>query len=88
MSVPSRFVPYTALGCLLVALTGSAAAQTPDLILIHGKILTVDAKDSIVEAVAIAKGKIIAVGSTVDIRRQAARPRGSSTFTVSQPRRV
>jgi hypothetical protein len=57
---------------------GIAAAQTPDLILIHGKILTVDAKDSIVEAVAIAKGKIIAVGSTADIQRRA----GTTTRVV------
>ena len=56
---------------LLLALAWIVAAQTPDLILIHGKILTVDAKDSIVEAVAIAKGKIIAVGSTADIQRRA-----------------
>src|SRR5580704_2255399 len=48
-----------------------ATAQTPDMILIHGKILTVDAKDSIVEAVAIKQGRIVAVGSTADIQRQA-----------------
>jgi predicted amidohydrolase YtcJ len=71
MTVPSRLVPYTVLGCLLLAVAGTAAGETPDLILIHGKILTVDAKDSIVEAVAVAKGKIIAVGSTADIERQA-----------------
>jgi predicted amidohydrolase YtcJ len=41
----------------------SASAQTPDLILVHGKILTVDAKDSIAQAVAIRQGKIVAVGS-------------------------
>jgi predicted amidohydrolase YtcJ len=52
-------------------LPGIAAAQTPDLILIDGKILTVDAKDSIVGAVAIAKGKIVAVGSTAEIQRLA-----------------
>lgn len=49
------------LACLLSALP--ASAQTPDLILVHGKILTVDAKDSIAQAVAIRQGKIIAVGS-------------------------
>src|SRR5580658_5237111 len=48
-----------------------ATAQTPDMILIHGKILTVDAKDSIVEAVAIARGKIVVVGSTAEIQRLA-----------------
>ena len=49
-----------------------------DVILIDGKILTVDAKDSIVEAVAIAKGKIVAVGSTAEIQRLA----GSATQTI------
>src|SRR5262245_53165790 len=34
-------------------------------------ILTVDARDSVAEAVAIAKGKIVAVGSTVEIQRRA-----------------
>src|SRR5271170_5790392 len=65
-------------GWLLFALAGMAAAQTPDLILIDGKILTVDATDSIVEAVAIAKGKIVAVGSTAEIQRMA----GPSTRVV------
>src|SRR6204780_1435268 len=50
-----------ALACLLSGLT--AFAQAPDLILVHGKILTVDVKDSIAQAVAIRQGKIIAVGS-------------------------
>ena len=45
----------------------SACAQSPDLILIHGKILTVDTKDSIAQAVAIRQGKIVAVGSDKEI---------------------
>ena len=48
-----------------------AGAQTPDLILLHGKILTVDAKDSIAQAVAISQGKIIAVGADQDIEHLA-----------------
>jgi predicted amidohydrolase YtcJ len=73
MSTISSRALRAAAGWLLVTLVGAAAAtaQTPDLILIHGKILTVDAKDSIVEAVAIAKGKIVAVGTTAEIRRMA-----------------
>ena len=71
MSIASRFIPYTAPGCLLIALAGIVAAQTPDLILIDGKILTVDAKDSIAEAIAIAKGKIVAVGTSAQIQRLA-----------------
>ncbi len=61
----------TAAGWLFFAFGAIAAAQTPDTILIDGKILTVDAKDSVVEAVAIAKGKIVAVGSSAEIQRRA-----------------
>jgi predicted amidohydrolase YtcJ len=39
-----------------------------DLVLINGKIVTVDGKESIAEAVAVKFGKIIAVGSTKDIK--------------------
>ena len=55
----------SAIACLLAA--SSASAQTPDLILVHGKILTVDARDSIAQAVAIRQGKIVAVGSDKEI---------------------
>jgi predicted amidohydrolase YtcJ len=71
MSARSQLILNTIAGSLIFALAGIAAGQTPDLILIHGKILTVDAKDSIVEAVAIAKGKIVAVGSSAEIQRRA-----------------
>src|SRR5580704_15243744 len=70
MSARSHSFLCTAVG-LLFAWAATAAAQTPDMILIDGKILTVDAKDSVVEAVAIAKGKIVAVGSTAEIQRRA-----------------
>jgi predicted amidohydrolase YtcJ len=49
-----------------------ATAGAPDLVLINGKILTVDANDSITEAVAIRGGKIIAVGSTQEIMARTA----------------
>lgn len=48
-------------------------AQTADLILINGKILTVDAKDSVAEAVAISSGKIVAVGSNDAVKKLAAK---------------
>jgi predicted amidohydrolase YtcJ len=51
--------------CLLAAT--SVQAQTPDLILAHGNILTVDPKDSIAQAIAIRQGKIQAVGSDAQI---------------------
>jgi predicted amidohydrolase YtcJ len=71
MTVRSHLVPSISAGCLFLASMGIAWAQAPDLILINGKILTVDAKDSVVEAVAIAQGKIVATGNTAEIRRQA-----------------
>ena len=61
-------IKTAALACLLSL---SASAQTPDLILIHGKILTVDAQDSIAEAIAIRNGKILAVGTNQEILQQA-----------------
>src|ERR1700724_586778 len=48
-----------------------AVLLMPDLVLINGKILTVDPKDSIAEAIAIGGGKIIAVGSNADIAKLA-----------------
>ena len=45
----------------------SQTATKADLALINGTILTVDAQDSIAEAVAIQAGKIIAIGSKQQI---------------------
>jgi predicted amidohydrolase YtcJ len=54
------------------AVAASPAAQDADLILVNGHILTVDAKESVVEAVAIGGGKIVAVGSNELVRAHAA----------------
>src|SRR5262249_13835163 len=40
-----------------------------DLILNNGKIITVDANDSVVQAMAIASGKILAVGTNEEIQK-------------------
>ena len=55
-----------AAACLLSAFS-SYAQEPADLILVHGKILTVDARDSIAQAIAIRQGKIVAVGSDQQI---------------------
>ena len=57
----------------LVALGASSPAwpQNADTILLNGKILTVDSKFSIREAIAIREDKITAVGSNSEIRKQA-----------------
>jgi predicted amidohydrolase YtcJ len=47
------------------------AAQEPETILYNGKIVTVDANFSYAQAIAIAGGKILAVGSDADVRKLA-----------------
>lgn len=44
---------------------------SPDLMLLNGKIVTLDQSDTIVEAVAVKDGKIILAGSTTEIKRLA-----------------
>jgi len=71
-----------------IALLALRAQTTPaDLVLVNGRVLTVDAADSVAQAVAIAGGKVVAVGSdgavrarigaqteVVDLRGRAATP--------------
>ena len=57
---------------VLAAAFGAAAiAQPPELVLLDGKIVTVDAERSVHEALAVRDGKILSVGSTAEIRGQA-----------------
>ncbi len=51
--------------------SGAAGAQTADTILVNGKVVTVDAQSSIREAVAVRDGRIVALGSSADIRKLA-----------------
>jgi predicted amidohydrolase YtcJ len=89
MSVtPIRVNHAAALAALSLSLlvVGAAAAQAApstaeppaDLVLIHGKILTVDSKDSIAEALAIRGGKIVAIGKSAEILHLA----GSATRRI------
>lgn len=70
-------MPRRLLGiCAVVGLLGAGSgtkAQTPpaDLIVVNGKVLTVDARNSRAEAVAIRGGRFTAVGSNADIRKLA-----------------
>ena len=45
-----------------------AQGAAPDMILTGGRIITVDARDTVAEALAISRGRILAVGSTAQIR--------------------
>ncbi len=62
-----RFIAAAIWGLLCVALP----AQTPDLILHNGKVLTVDANFSIADAIAIEGGRIVSVGPNADVRKLA-----------------
>src|SRR5260370_6128230 len=52
-------------------LVSPAHSQSADTVLVNGKILTVDSQFSTRGAIAIRDGKIMAVGSTVDVRKLA-----------------
>ncbi len=64
-SVPRSLPPQTA--------PGNDAKRNADLILINGKIITADAKDSIAQAVAVQDGKIVVVGSNEEAQKYALR---------------
>ena len=67
-----RITPVTLVVMVAVASWVPAQTQPPaDLVLLNGKIITVDPRDTIVEAVAITAGRIVAVGPTADIKARA-----------------
>ena len=57
---------------LLTPLLGFAQPQSADLILIHGRVLSVDAHDSVAQAIAVRRGVILKVGSDSEVRALAA----------------
>jgi predicted amidohydrolase YtcJ len=70
MSLPEKLNCIIALlVTLLLQVTSSAQNTLPDLLLINGHIITVDAKDSIARAVAISHGIIVKVGSDAEVLR-------------------
>ena len=66
-TLPSAFVCGVAIA-LAASGAHAQAPVTPDLILLHGHILTVDAKDSIAQAIAIHNGIIVKVGTDIEIQ--------------------
>ena len=63
----------TGTAVVALALFGGASAQqnVPDLLLFNGKIITVDERFTIAQAVAVRGGQIVAVGSNQDVTRLA-----------------
>ena len=66
------------LAALFAASALALFCQTADTVLINGKILTIDSQSSVREAIAIRGGRILAVGTTADIRKLA----GPSTRSI------
>src|SRR5436190_8595136 len=67
-------MPARGLGGLLALLVAVAAAAQPrvDLALVNGTVVTVDGRDTVAQAIAIANGTIVAVGTSAQIRALAA----------------
>jgi predicted amidohydrolase YtcJ len=60
--------PAAVLLCLLALSACSEKASDPDLLLVNGRIITMDDDESIVEAVSIRGNKIIALGQTSKVK--------------------
>lgn len=59
-------------GAFALVVAASAAAQTrADLVLTNGTVITMDAKNTIAQAIAVSGGKVVAVGTTADIATRA-----------------
>jgi predicted amidohydrolase YtcJ len=56
---------------VMVACAERAQAQAPDTVLVNGKIITVDARSSVREALAIRDGHIVALGTSAEMRKLA-----------------
>ena len=67
----TRFTIVSVIALDLLMFARPAHAQVPDTVLVNGKILTVDAQFSTRDALAIRDGKILAVGSSGDMRKLA-----------------
>src|SRR5690242_3392176 len=63
-------MPARGLGGLLALVIAAAAVAQPrvDLALVDGTVITVDGRDTVAQAVAIANGTIVAVGTSAQIR--------------------
>ena len=71
--MPFRLLPLYLFPLVVAAFGTSLNAQaTADLLLISGRVITVDPHDTVDEAIAIQNGKILATGTTAEMRKLAA----------------
>jgi predicted amidohydrolase YtcJ len=59
----------TVVACVIVGFSPSVTAQTADVVLVNGKIVTVDDRFTIADALAVRGQRIVAVGTTTDIEK-------------------
>jgi predicted amidohydrolase YtcJ len=78
MALKIRIVAVLAIVSTPFVLSRTQAQAPADLVLVNGQVLTVDANDSVAQAVAIAGGRIVAVGSDAEVRARA----GSATQVI------
>ena len=60
-----------ALACLSLVVAAAGHAQVADTVPINGKVITADERGAIHQAVAIGDGRIVAMGSSVALRKLA-----------------
>ncbi|MCP4725322.1 MAG: amidohydrolase family protein, partial [bacterium] len=63
----SKILSFTFLSLILI-LIGCGTNEVSDLVLMNGKLITMDPDNPLAEAAAVSNGKIVAVGSTDDIK--------------------
>jgi len=79
-----RTLRAVVLAAVAIAYGEPACAQAPaDIVLLNGKIVTVDDRFMIAEALAIKGERIVAVGSNGEIEKHKGRARASLTSTVA-----
>src|SRR3954469_9395546 len=73
MTQPGKMYLGVLFGLLVGSLCSSAIAQqqTAEVIYVNGKIFTANARDDVVEAMAIGGDRFLAAGSDVDVRKWA-----------------
>jgi predicted amidohydrolase YtcJ len=69
-SMPRRLIAILTSLALAASVT-SAAAESADTVLFNGKVVTVDKDFSIAEAIAIAHGRVLATGTSADMKKLA-----------------
>ncbi|MEJ7607181.1 MAG: hypothetical protein WKF37_13170 [Bryobacteraceae bacterium] len=73
MAVDSKYLS------VLILCAATALGQKADVLFFNGKIVTVDSKFRIVEAMAVRRDRILALGERGDVTRLAARKQSAST---------